>query len=272
MKKEWLMVMGSIIVLTALTAGFFAAHPIKLIVKKIIPTISSNNPTGVLNQYSAAIPSFAKLSAEYDIPWQVGWQTTGQVLERTLPLLEQLQKFGSLVPVRIQLTTFDQLADGGKYLPAKTPVWHVVFKADGRIWVRTSGPAISDPKDAYSHTIVLNTLEFVLHADSGEQIFREISGGNLETTRQQLEELNGVLAIPKEQSGDLFIVNAADGSTVDVLLPRGMISEVIDPTSITKRTLTFWETLNLKPGTPVKIHGLTTKTGQFLAYALEAAS
>ena len=135
----------------------------------------SFNHLGSWKNVFSAIPSFAKLSAEYDIPWQVGWQTTSQVLERTLPLLEQLQQFGSLVPVRIQLTTFDQVAHGGEYLPAKTPVWHVVFKADGRIWVPTSGPAISDPKDAYSHTIVLNTLEFVLHADSGEQIFRAIS-------------------------------------------------------------------------------------------------
>jgi hypothetical protein len=272
-KKKFIVVMGSMILLAALIAGAFAVNPIKLIVKgqEIMPTTSPNNSTAGLNQYSAAIPLYARLSDEYDIPWQVGWQTTDQVLERTLPLLAHLQKIGSLVPVRIQLTTFDQVAHGGEYLPAKTPVWYVVFKADGRIWVPTSGPAIHDPKDAYSHTVVLNTLEVALHADSGEQIFQVISGGNPETTCQ-LEELKGVAAIQKEQSADLIIVDTMNGRTVEVLLPRGMLSEVIDPTSETRTKLTFWETLNLKAGTPVKIHGLTTKTGQFLAYALEAAS
>lgn len=75
-----------------------------------------------------------------------------------------------------------------------------------------------------------------------------------------------------ERSGDLIIVDTMDGRTVNVLLPQGMLSEAIDPTSETRTKLTFGKTLNLKPGTPVKIHGLTTKTGQFLAYALEAAS
>lgn len=69
MKKKLIFVMGSIILLVALTAGAFAANPIKLIVKgqKMMPTTSTNNPTEVLNQYSAAIPSYEGLSAQYDI-------------------------------------------------------------------------------------------------------------------------------------------------------------------------------------------------------------
>jgi len=270
-KRKKIVLVGLIILLLTITVGAFAAKPIKLIEEEIMPTISTNNPNEVLNHYSAAIPWFTRLTAQYDIPWQVGWQTTDQILKRTLPMLEQLQKIGSLVPVRIQLTTFDQVAHGGEYLPAKTPVWDVVFEADGRVWVPTSGPAVHDPKDAYSHTVVLNTLEVVLHADSGEQIFRGISGGNLETMRQ-LEELKGVLATQKEQSGDQLIVDSMDGRTVNVLLPRGMIAEIIDPSSKAGKKLTFWETINLKPGTAVKIQGLTTKTGQFLAYNLEAES
>jgi hypothetical protein len=49
-----------------------------------------------------------------------------------------------------------------------------------------------------------------------------------------------------------------------------MISEAAGPGSETRTRLTFWETLNLNPSTPVRVRGLTTGTGEFLAYALEA--
>jgi len=210
-----------------------------------------------------------RLLPQYDIPRQESWLTAEQVLEQSFSMVEQFQQRGSLVPVSLRLTTFDKVAHGGEYLPANTPVWHVVFKADGRVWVPTSGPAVRDPKDVYSHTQVVSTVEVALQAESGEQIFQGVSGGRLDTTRQ-LEELKGVVADHKDHGGDRIIVEATGGGAVNVLLPRGMKAETIDPASGTRTELTFWETLNLQPGTPVTVRGLTTKTGEFLSYVLEA--
>jgi len=210
-----------------------------------------------------------RLIPQYDIPRQESWVTAEQVLEQAFSMVDQLQQRGSLVPVSLRLTTFDKVAHGGEYLPANTPVWHVVFKADGRVWVPTSGPAVHDPKDAYSHTQVVTTVEIALQAKSGQQIFEGVSGGRLDTTRQ-LEELKGVVADHKDQGGDRVIVETAGGDAVNVLLPRGMTAEAIDPASGTRTKLTFWETLNLQPGTPVTTRGLKTKTGEFLSYVLEA--
>jgi hypothetical protein len=209
------------------------------------------------------------LPARYDIPWEDGWLTAEQALEQALPAIGRAEKTGSLVPVSVRLTTFGQVSHGGEYLPAETPVWHVLFQADGRVWVRTSGPAILDPKDAYSHIAILDTVQVALHADSGDEIFVGFSGGRLDTTRE-LEPLEGVVAGETERNGDGLTVKTADGRTVNVLLPREMISEGVVAGSETRTRLTFWETLNLNPSTPVRVRGLTTGTGEFLAYALEA--
>ncbi|ATW25094.1 WG repeat-containing protein [Candidatus Formimonas warabiya] len=211
-----------------------------------------------------------KVSPQYDISLQENWLTVDQFLEQAFSKVEGFQKRGSLVPVSLRLTTFDQVAHGGAYLPANTPVWHVLFKADGRVWVPTSGPAVQDPKDAYSHTQVIDTVEIALHAESGEQIYQGVSGGSLDTKRQ-LEELKGAVAAgEKEHEGDWVLVDIAGGGTVNALLPRGMTAEAVDPASGTRNKLTFWETLHLPPGTPVTVRGLTTRTGEFLSYALEA--
>ncbi len=65
-----------------------------------------------------------RLLPQYDIPRQESWLTTEQVLEQAFSMVEQLQQRGSLVPVSLRPTTFDQVAHGGEYLPANTPVWH----------------------------------------------------------------------------------------------------------------------------------------------------
>lgn len=211
-----------------------------------------------------------KAVPQYDIPWQAGWLTAEQALAKAFAGVAGLQKLGTLVPASIRLTTFNQVAHGGEYLPASTPVWHVVFQADGRAWVPTSGPAVRDPEQSYSHTQVVNTVETALQAESGEQIFEGISGGSLDTALP-LAEIKGTIGEQTGHAGDQVTVNTPGGSTINVLLPRGMAAEIVDPATGSRTKLTFWQTLNLRPGTSVKARGLTAKTGDFLAYTLEVA-
>lgn len=263
MKKK-LLVVSCIFVLFLTTVAFTNKNQEKPPSSQVESAVSID----VRSQYPEATKEAGGFVPQYDIPWQEGWLTANQVFEQALPMLGQLQKIGSLAPVSVRLTTFEEVSHGGNYLPAKTPVWHLLFKGDGRIWVPTSGPMVLNPQDSYSHTVVVNTVEIALRTDSGEQIFQGFSSG-LETTLP-LEELKGIVAEPTDQHGDQLIIKTSDSCTVNVLLPRGMTSEIIDSESGTRTKLTFWENLNLKPGTSVKIHGLTTKNGDFLAYTLKS--
>ena len=66
----------------------------------------------------------------------------------------------------------------------------------------------------------------------GDEIFVGLSG-RLDATRE-LEPLEGIVAGETERNGDGLTVKTADGRTVNVLLPREMISEAAGPGSETR--------------------------------------
>lgn len=185
---------------------------------------------------------------------------------------------GRLTLTTLRLTTFRAAGRGGEYLPPDTPVWEVKFAGDGRLWQPTSGPAVLDPSQAYSHAVIVESADVLLNTESGKVIGTGVSGGPLQPP-DNLEHYRGTLLSTEGERLTLALTpdneNApeSDGSaarSLTVVIPRN--AELVRKGSAggaVESTTSFAEVISSPPGTPVEVWGLTFAGDAVVAYRVQ---
>lgn len=206
-----------------------------------------------------------------DIPWREEYLSAERAAELAAAEVRPMTGGGRLTLSTLRLTTFRAAGRGGEYLPPDTPVWEVTFAGDGRLWQPTSGPAMRDPSQAYSHAVIVESADVLLNAESGKVIGTGVSGGPLRPP-DEMEHYRGTLLSAQGEQLTLALPESYGSAarSLTVVIPRNAdLVRMAGAGGAEEPAASFAEVISSPPGTPVEVWGLTFARDAVVAYRVQ---